>query len=245
MKLLLLMTSASALTLNDNSIYPSGYWAEEFAVPYKLFKERGYGIDIATVGGIQPSVDKNSLNPESLSYVRPAGSQIDDFAKAKEWADIIKQAPELKNPLAVETITHEQLSKYDGIYMVGGHGCMEDEPKSVAMGRISLWSYELNMQVAAICHGHSAMLSARDANGNFPYKGYCMTSFSHDEEKVTPIYGKLPLILEEELQKLDVKYSKASVIWDAYIVEDRNLVTGENPFSSNLLAATFLHRLGN
>lgn len=86
-------------------------------------------------------------------------------------------------------------------------------------------------------------MSARDANGNFLYKGSRMTSFSHNEEKVTPIYGKLPLVLEEELRKLGVEYSEAPVIWDAHVIEDRNLVTGENPFSSTLLAVTFLHRL--
>ena len=245
MKLLLFMTNASTLTLKDGTAYPSGFWAEEFAIPYQLFKERGYEIDIATVAGIQPSVDKSSLDPDNLQYVRPAGSQIDDAAKAKEWADIIANAPELRNPLAVETITREQLNQYQGIYMVGGHGCMEDQPKSEAMGQITLWSQELQLPVAAVCHGHSAMLSARDKNGKFPYKGYRMTCFSHNEEKATRIYGNLPLVLEEELRKLGVDYSEASIIWDAHIVEDRNLITGENPFSSNLLAEQFLHRISN
>ncbi|MDJ0719393.1 MAG: type 1 glutamine amidotransferase domain-containing protein [Prochloraceae cyanobacterium] len=243
MKLLLLMTNASSLTLKDGTAYPSGYWAEEFAIPYRLFKERGYEIDIATVGGIQPSVDKSSLDPDNLRFVRPAGSQIDDAAKAKEWADIIANAPELKKPLAVEKITREQLNEYQGIYMVGGHGCMEDEPKSQAMGQITVWSYELQFPVAAVCHGHSVMLSARDEKGKFPYGGYRMTCFSHNEEKATRIYGNLPLVLEEELRKLGVEYSEAPIIWGAHIVEDRNLITGQNPFSSNLLAEKFLHRI--
>jgi len=243
MKLLLLMTNASTLTLNDGTAYPSGFWAEEFAIPYRLFKERGYEIEIATVGGIQPTVDKSSLDPNNLQYVRPAGTQIDDAAKAKEWSEIITSAPELTTPLAVESITREQLNEYQGIYMVGGHGCMEDEPKSEAMGQIAVWSHELQMSVAAVCHGHSALLSGRNKQGKFPYEGYCMTCFSHNEERATRIYGNLPLVLEEELKKLGVEYSEAPLIWDAHIVEDRNLITGQNPFSSNLLAENFLHRI--
>jgi putative intracellular protease/amidase len=243
MKILILMTGTSELTLGTGEKYPSGFWAEEFAIPYRLFRERGYEVEVATVGGVAPSVDKSSLFPGMLQYVRPVGSQIDDAAKAQEWAGIIENAPELKSPLAVETITREQLAQYDGVYLAGGHGCLEDQPKSQAMGQVITWTHELNMQLAAVCHGHSAMLSARNDNGKFPYSGYQMTSFSHNEERVTPIYGRLPLVLEDALRELGIVYSEASVIWDAHVVEDRNLVTGQNPFSSNLLAETFLHRL--
>lgn len=243
MNILILMTGATTLTLQDDVKYPSGFWAEEFAIPYKLFKERGYDVDVATVGGVVPSVDKSSLDPSNLKYVRPAGSQIDDAARAVEWAQIIENAPELKTPLAVEKISQEQLAQYDAVYMAGGHGCLEDEPKSQAMGQLTTWTHDLNMPVAAVCHGHCTMMSARDAQGNFPYKGYAMTSFSHNEERVTPIYGRLSLVLEEELRRLGVIYSEAPLLWDAHVVVDRNLLTGQNPFSSALLIEMLLHKL--
>jgi putative intracellular protease/amidase len=240
----MLMTNADTLTLSDGTKYPSGFWSEEFAIPYTRIKELGYQIDIATVGGVVPSVDKSSLDPSLLQYVRPPGSTIDDAKNASTWAVIIELAPELMRPLAVETITREQLAEYAGVYMCGGHGCMEDEPYSAAMGQLTVWTKELNMQVAAVCHGHSAMLSAKDAQGNFPYAGYQMTCFAEEEEKWTKIYGRLPLVLQEELIKRGVSYSSAPVIWDAHVVEDRNLVTGQNPFSSTLLVEVFLQRLG-
>jgi putative intracellular protease/amidase len=243
MRLLILMTKASELTLGDGTKYPSGFWAEEFAVPYRLFIERGYDVDIGTVGGMRPSVDRSSLDPNNLQYVRPAGSKVDDAAKAEEWARTIETAPELQRPIAVEAINRADLQAYDGVYMCGGHGCMEDQPTSAAMGNLTLWTHELSLPVAAVCHGHSAMLSARDAHGKFPYAGYRMTAFSHNEERVTPIYGRLPLILEDELRQRGIEYSEAPLLWDAHVVTDRNLVTGQNPFSSNLLAETFLHGL--
>jgi putative intracellular protease/amidase len=243
-KILFLMTNTATLTLNDGTTYPSGFWSEEFAIPYTRLKELGYGIDIATVGGIRPTVDASSLDPSMLQYVRPPASQIDDAANARAWTATIENAPELKAPIAVETISREQLAEYAGVFMCGGHGCMEDEPYSPAMAQITVWTKELDMQVAAVCHGHSAMLSARDSAGNFPYTGYRMTCFAEDEERWTRIYGRLPLVLQEELIKRGVIYSQAPVIWDAHVVEDRNLVTGQNPFSSTLLVEVFLHRLG-
>jgi len=71
-----------------------------------------------------------------------------------------------------------------------------------------------------------------------------MTCFSHVEEFQTKINGKLPLVLELELKRLDVSYSKAAYPWGSHVVVDRNLITGQNPYSSAAVAGTFLERLG-
>jgi putative intracellular protease/amidase len=245
MKLLMMMTSSPHLTLTDGTRHrPSGVWGEEFAVPYERFKERGYDIDVTTVGGIVPTFDASSLDPNGAKWVRPKGTRIDDVAKCKEWSDVIAAAPEWKKPIAVEKITRHQVATYDGIFQVGGHGCMEDQAKSDEMSGVNLWAFELAKPVAAVCHGHCAMLRMRDAEGKWPYRGYRMTSFSHDEERMTQLYGKIPFVLEEELRRLGGDYSQAPVIWDSYVVEDRNLITGQNPYSSLLLAETFLRKLG-
>jgi putative intracellular protease/amidase len=246
MKLLIMMTSSPYLTLTDGTKHrPSGVWGEEFAVPYERFKERGYDLDVATVGGIVPTFDASSLDPNGAKWVRPKGTRIDDVVKCSEWSKIIENALEWKKPLAVEKITREQVASYDGIFHAGGHGCMEDEAKSEEMSRVNLWAFELGKPVAAVCHGHCGILRMRDASGNWPYRGYRMTSFSHDEERMTSLYGRIPFVLEEELRLLGGHYSKAPVIWDSYVVEDRNLITGQNPYSSLLVAETFLRKLGD
>ena len=83
------------------------------------------------------------------------------------------------------------------------------------------------------------------ASGQWPYRGYRMTSFAHNEERMTQLYGKIPFVLEEELRRLGCDYSKAPVIWDSYVVEDPNLITGQNPDSSLLVAEAFLRKLGD
>ena len=36
MKILILVTGVTRLTLQDGVKYPSGFWAEEFAIPYNM-----------------------------------------------------------------------------------------------------------------------------------------------------------------------------------------------------------------
>jgi len=80
--LLTILTNTAHLTLTDGEAYPSGFWAEEFAVPYRLFRKAGYAVDVATLGGIAPTVDKSSLDPDFMKWVRPSFTQIDDAAAA-------------------------------------------------------------------------------------------------------------------------------------------------------------------
>jgi putative intracellular protease/amidase len=70
-----------------------------------------------------------------------------------------------------------------------------------------------------------------------------MTCFSHEEELVTPIAGMLPFILQFEIERLGGIYEKANVIWGSHVVEDRNLVTGQNPYSSDAVAKAFAKKL--
>jgi putative intracellular protease/amidase len=70
-----------------------------------------------------------------------------------------------------------------------------------------------------------------------------MTAFSHDEEMVTDMAGRLPFVLQRELERLGARYQKAPVIWGSCVVTDGNLVTGQNPYSSTELAEALVRRL--
>lgn len=243
MKLLIFMTNRAKLHLIDGEIHPSGFWAEEFVVPYNRFKQEGYDVDIATIGGIQPKVDKTSVSPPFMPYVRPKGSQENDVALAAQYIQLIDTLPALKKPLNVDTMTREQLASYDGIYLSGGHGTIGDMPKSDELAQLLRWAIALDKPIAAVCHGHCGLLSLRDAEGNWPFAGYHMTCFSHAEELVTDMAGRLPFVLELEVKRLGAHYEKAHLIWDSHVVVDRNLVTGQNPYSSKELAETFVRKL--
>lgn len=43
---LFVVSAADGWTLKDGSAHPTGYWAEELAVPHRLFSEAGWDITI-------------------------------------------------------------------------------------------------------------------------------------------------------------------------------------------------------
>ncbi|MEW2417375.1 type 1 glutamine amidotransferase domain-containing protein [Streptomyces sp. NPDC046866] len=243
MKILVVMTAKATLHLLDGEQHPSGFWAEEFVVPYTLFTAAGHTVDVATVGGQAPTVDLTSIDPANLRYVRPQGSPDEDEANAAEYVRVIENTPQLKHPIAVESLGEKDIAGYDGIYVSGGHGAIGDLPKSDELAQVLRWAIAQDKPLATVCHGHTALLALRDGEGRWPFEGYRMTAFSHDEELVTNMAGRLPLILEAELTRLGARYEKAEEIWDSHVVVDRRLTTGQNPYSSKALAETFLQEL--
>lgn len=243
MKLLILITKEATLHLLDGEVHASGFWAEEFVVPYLRFKKEGYAVDVASIGGIAPTPDKTSIDPGFMPYVRPTGSKADDAALAALYVKVIAETPELKHPLSIERITKAELAEYDAIYFSGGHGSIGDFQKSDAIAQLGRWAIELNTPIAAVCHGHCGLLALRDGEGRWPFEGYRMTCFSHAEELVTDMAGQLPFVLELEVRRLGALYEKAENIWDSHVVEDRNLLTGQNPYSSEALADAIVKRL--
>ena len=243
-KLLVVTTNTAYLTLTDGEKYPSGVWAEEFAVPYELFKKAGYSIDVATLGGIAPTVDKSSLDPNGMmKWVRPSFVKVDDAAESARYKKTIENADAFRSPKDLGKISQDDIAGSDGIYIAGGHGCMEDFPASPPMTKFLLTVLQMDKPLASLCHGPTAFLSPRDMAGESPFSGYRMTCFSHVEEFYTKVNGKIPMVLELEVKRLGMQYSKGPYPWCSHVVVDRNLVTGQNPFSSAEVGKQFLELL--
>ncbi|MFD3461350.1 hypothetical protein ACFWVM_16700 [Nocardia fluminea] len=83
------MTGADHWTLAGNVKRHTGYWAGEFATPYRVFTEAGHDVVVATPGGVKPPVD-----PASLAPVPNGGEE-----GARKVAATIKSAPPLDNPV--------------------------------------------------------------------------------------------------------------------------------------------------
>jgi len=242
-RILILMTRSATLGLLDGQDHPSGFWAEEFVVPYEMFIAAGNTVDLATIGGTAPSPDQGSLNPVTIGYTRPKGSPDHDEASAAHYREVIDSLELLKKPLNLDELSRDDVAGYDGIYISGGHGAMDDLPNDPHVTRIVSWILELAKPLAVVCHGQSALLGLRDSHSRWPLEGYKMTAFSHDEEMVTDMAGKLPFVLQVELERLGAKYEKSPDIWGSHVVEDRKLITGQNPYSSTALAERFLTKL--
>src|SRR5690242_2231072 len=100
-KILFVITGADRWTLKDGEIHPSGYWAEEVAMPFKIFSEAGYDITVATPDGKTPTVD-----PLSLSI--KGGSAPWKVNNIKKYLDSI--ADQLNSPQVLADMKQEDFN---------------------------------------------------------------------------------------------------------------------------------------
>lgn len=244
-RILIVMTKSHTLTLLDGKHHPSGFWAEEFVVPYERFVSSGFEVEVATIGGTPPSPDQGSLTPQVVGFTRPVGSPDHDEENIRHYRSVMDGLDVLKAPMSVSDITREKLAGYAGVYISGGHGAMEDMPHDPDLTRLVRWILQDGKPLALVCHGQSALLPLRDSQGKWLLDGYRMTAFSHDEELATDMAGQLPFVLQVELERLGARYEKADLIWGSCVVEDRGVITGQNPYSSSALGDAFVKKLAS
>lgn len=220
-KILFVVSGATYLTLKDGTRHATGYWAEEFAAPYKALTEAGHQVVVATPHGVTPNVDMMSLRPEMAGGVEGA----------LELEAIIRSAEVMRRPLKLSDV---RLEDYDAVYLPGGHGPMEDLWVDADAGRILTAQLASGKPLAIVCHAPAAMLATR-IHGVSPFQGYRVTCFTNDEEEAVGLASRTRWLLEDELPGLGVEFSRGE-IWKPYMVEDRNLITGQNPHSAAILA---------
>jgi putative intracellular protease/amidase len=228
-KVLFIVSGATYWVLKDGSRYATGYWAEEFAMPYKILTEAGHEVVVATPKGAIPNVDMMSLRPQMAG-----GEQ-----GALELERIIRSAEVLRRPLELSNV---RLEDYDAVYLPGGHGPMADLAFDADVGRLLTAQLASGNPLFIVCHAPAAMLATR-IHGVSPFKGYRITCFTDKEEEAVGLAPRAPWLLETELkEKIGVDFSSGD-LWKPYMVEDRNLVTGQNPDSAAVLAKRLLEVL--
>ncbi|WP_405567194.1 type 1 glutamine amidotransferase domain-containing protein [Streptomyces sp. NBC_01167] len=225
-KILFIVSGATYWVLKDGTRYATGYWAEEFANPYKAVTDAGHEVVVATPGGTTPNVDMMSLRPSMAG-----GEQ-----GALDLEAIIRDAEVMRRPIKLSDV---RLEDYDAVYLPGGHGPMSDLAFDADAGRLLTAQLASGNPLFIVCHAPAALLSTR-IHGVSPFKGYKVTGFTNEEEEGVGLASRAPWLLETELkEKVGVEYSRGP-IWEPYMVEDRNLVTGQNPHSAAVLAERML-----
>ena len=225
-KILIVLSAAAQWTRADGSKYESGVWAEEFVVMDEKFVAAGCAVDIATPGGVSPKIDPHSMSPDVVGQ-----EKVDHF---QAYLDAI--ADRLAKPLVLADVDGRN---YDAVVIPGGHGPVEDLYKDKDMGRILIEADQAGILIAPVCHGQAALLAARDTDGNWPFAGRAMTSFSDEEEVELGTADNAPWLLADTLRKAGARYEKGPN-WASYVVRDGNLMTGQNPASSEPLADAVL-----
>lgn len=220
-KILFIVSGATYWVLKDGTRYATGYWAEEFASPYKQLTDAGHEVVVATPGGTTPNVDMMSLRPSMAG-----GEQ-----GALDLEAIIRDAEVMRRPLKVSDV---RLEDYDAVYLPGGHGPMSDLAWDADVGRVLTAQLASGNPLFIVCHAPAAMLATR-IHGESPFKGYKVSCFTNAEEEAVGLAPRAPWLLETDIkEKVGVQFSSGPM-WEPYMVEDRNLVTGQNPASAAIL----------
>jgi len=164
--------------------------------------------------------------------------------RAGEMAAELGAHSGLQNPKALASLTEAQLQHFDAVFIPGGHGPMVDMTNNSEVARVIRHFHARRQPVAALCHAPAALLSVgEDQEGRWLFDGYRMTAFLDEEEEQT-IIGKAgpPWWLETDLKNAGGVFDPAPA-WSSHVVIDRNLLTAQNPGSSEAMADALLKKL--
>ncbi|WP_414054998.1 type 1 glutamine amidotransferase domain-containing protein [Macrococcus equi] len=190
----------------------TGLWLSELVHFYEYFKDKDVHIDLYSVQGGKVPIDPFSVSTLMLDYNTKNYLEDHEFMKL------------LDNTLPIHNV---DTSKYDAVYFTGGHGTVFDFVDNEDIKRI-LNEMDKDMKIiSAVCHGSAALLNL-DVDR---LKDLSVTGFSNLEEKIVKKTNKVPFLLEEELKKNGVDYKKALIPMAPYVIQDGNIITGQNPQS--------------
>lgn len=222
MKILFIVTSATTLAGS-----PTGVWFEELSTPYYILQDAGYEIDIVSLKGGEVPFDPRAFEDDSIT------ESVKRF-KADE------QAMQKVNNSG--KISETDFSNYDAIFFPGGHGAVVDLPFDEVLANKTGNFFDSGKPVAAICHGPGGLVEAKRSDGKSIVYGLKVTAFSNAEEEAIGVTDKVPFLLESRLSELGGKYESVENFAE-FVVEDGNLITGQNPASSAKIAKVLLEKL--
>ena len=221
MKIVIVLTSHSKLGNTDGK---TGFWIEEFATPYYIFKAAGAKITLASPNGGQPPIDPKSDTPEN---------QTESTIRYKNDEKLLKL---MSNTTQLQAISPKD---FDAVFYPGGHGPLWDLTSDKNSIKLIEDFWDAKKPVATVCHAPSVLLNVKDEDGNFLIKGKKITAFSNTEEVAVQLDKIVPFMLEDEIKKKGAIYSKKED-WTSYVIKDGLLITGQNPQSSAEVAKELL-----
>ena len=223
MKILMVLTSHDQL---GDTGRKTGFWLEEFAAPYFVFRDADVELTLASPKGGQPPIDPKSDLPENQT---PAMARFKkDETAQKALAKTVKLA-DVKS------------EDFDTVFYVGGHGPMWDLAESPVSIALLESFYNSDKPIALVCHS-PGVLHRVTYKGAPLVKGKRVTGFTNEEEEDVHLTKVVPFLVEDELKRLGAIFEKVPN-WQPHSIVDGRLVTGQNPASSTSAAQALLDLL--
>lgn len=221
MKILMVLTSHDQL---GDTGHKTGFWLEEFAAPYYVFKDAGAEITLASPAGGQPPLDPKSNEPDFQSDATRRFMEDQDARTA------------LANTSRLADLSADG---FDAVFYPGGHGPLWDLAENQHSITLIETMHAAGKPVAAVCHAPAVLKNTKLPDGKPLVAGKSLTGFSNTEEAAVQLTDVVPFLLEDELSARGASYEKADD-WQPHAVIDGNLITGQNPASSELAARAVL-----
>ena len=224
MKVLMVLTSHDQL---GNTGRKTGFWLEEMAAPYYVFKDAGAQITLASPKGGRPPLDPKSEDPRFQTdithrFEKDAGAEA-----------------QLDKTLRLDSVRQEN---YDTVFYPGGHGPMWDLAEDKNSIKLIESFLAAGKPVALVCHAPGALRHVRTPNGKPLVEGKNVTGFTDGEEEEMGLTKVVPFLVEDELMGLGATFSKVKN-WGVHTVADGQLITGQNPASSGPTARVLIDTL--
>jgi putative intracellular protease/amidase len=221
MKILMVFTSHDQL---GDTGRKTGFWLEEGAAPYFVFRDAGVQLTLASPKGGQPPIDPKSddLKNQTLAQIRFK----QDEAAQKAVANTVRLAD-------------VKAEDFDTVFYPGGHGPMWDlaeDPVSIALLESF---YDSGKPIALVCHSPGVLRHVR-YKGEPLVKGKHVTGFTDGEEEEVKLTHVVPFLVEDELLRLGAIFEKKAN-WQPFAITDGRLITGQNPSSSTVTAQALLN----
>jgi putative intracellular protease/amidase len=217
------------LTSHDqlgNTGRKTGFWLEEFAAPYFVFRDAGVKLTLASPKGGQPPLDPKSDLRENQT---PAMTRFKQDRIAQEALSRTIKLGDVK------------ADDFDTVFYVGGHGPMWDLAESPVSIALLESFYNSGKPIALVCHS-PGVLRHVTYKGEPLVKGKRVTGFTNGEEEEMKLTKVVPFLVEDELMRLGAIFEKVRD-WQPFSIVDGRLVTGQNPASSTSAAQSLVKML--
>ncbi len=225
-KILMIVTSQA--TMGDGG-KQTGIWAEELTTPYYALIDAGHQVVLASPKGGKPPFADGSYKVDATENEGTVKRFFADVVAMTAFANTTKTAD-------------LNASDFDAVFLPGGHGTMWDTAQDAATAKIVGDMFQAGKAVAAVCHGPAGLVKAVRADGKSILCGKKVNGFTNEEETGAGLMDVVPFHLETTMRELGGVFENGPM-WKPYAVRDGNLVTGQNPASSSLVAQHFIEAL--
>lgn len=203
-----------------------GFEMDEFAQAWAIFRDNGLDVDVASPRGGPVEADRYDAKAAYNARVAADADAMAKLAATRATADV-------------------DAAGYAAVYVVGGKGAMFDLPADPALRRLLSAVYVRGGVLAAVCHGPAALVEVRLPDGRHLVRDRAVTGFSNEEEAV---FGKrwaatFPFALENAMRERGARWQEAPLMMPKLVVDGR-LITGQNPYSTALVAEALVAATG-